>query len=172
MGGDQSVKCHGVEVVRGDPQTMLMLSRDFVSPSSHAHAGGAQRIEGAHVVAGLHQPIMLQCIGQQQDRTRSVLLLTDALEHDWLVKPGHDVRALDALCATGVRVRRWRNEVSAQHQHRLRIAANDLDTVALDRLVTTHERFPPAVSVDHALEDDRYERPPSGTMHNLSLIHI
>ena len=43
-------------------------------------------------------------------RTRSVLLLADALEHDWLVKPDHDLRALDALCATGVRVRRWRNE--------------------------------------------------------------
>ena len=25
--------------------------------------------------------------------------------------------------------------------------------------------YPPTVGVDHALEDDRYERPPSGTMH-------
>mgnify|MGYP000265111170 CR=1 FL=1 len=33
-------------------------------------------------------------------RTRSVMLLADALEHDWLVKPGHDLRALDALCGT------------------------------------------------------------------------
>ena len=135
-------------------KTLVHLNADQPRPT-HMPRGPAKRTG-----PGFLNPAMAPA------RTRSVLLLTDALEHDWLVKPGHDVRALDALCATGVRVRRWRNEVSAQHQHRLRIAANDLDTVALDRLVTTHERFPPAVSVDHALEDDRYERPPSGTMHN------
>ena len=98
-------------------------------------------------------------------RTRSVLLLADALEHNWLVKPGRDVRALDALCATGVRVRRWRNEIPAEHQPRLRVSANDLDASALEWLKSTHTRYPPTVGVDHALEDDRYERPPSGTMH-------
>ena len=99
-------------------------------------------------------------------RTRSVLLLADALEHDWLVKPGHDLRALDALCATGVRVRRWRNEIPAAHQSRLRITANDLDESALEWLKSTHTRSPPVVAVNHALEDDRYERLPSGTMHD------
>ena len=99
-------------------------------------------------------------------RTRSVLLLADALEHDWLVKPGHDLRALDALCATGVRVRRWRNEIPAAHQSRLRITANDLDESALEWLKSTHTRSPPVVAVNHALEDDRYERAPSGTMHD------
>ena len=99
-------------------------------------------------------------------RTRSVLLLADALEHNWLVKPNHDLRALDALCATGVRVRRWRNEVPAEHQQRLRITANDLDDVALNRLISAHERYPPSIHVTHALEDDRYERPPNGSMHN------
>ena len=84
-------------------------------------------------------------------RTRSVLLLADALEHDWLVKPGQDLRALDALCATGVRVRRWRNEVPTEHQHRLRISANDLDEVALEWLEKTHERYPPETQADHAL---------------------
>ena len=43
-------------------------------------------------------------------RTRSVLLLADALEHDWLVPHTKPIRALDALCATGVRCRRWRKE--------------------------------------------------------------
>ena len=99
-------------------------------------------------------------------RTRSVLLLADALEHDWLVKPGHDLRALDALCATGVRVRRWRNEIPTEHQERLRISANDLDEVALEWLKKTHERYPPEAQLSHALEDDRYERLPSGGMHN------
>ena len=99
-------------------------------------------------------------------RTRSVLLLADALEHDWLVKPEQDLRALDALCATGVRVRRWRTEIPAEHQARLRITANDLDGVALEHLKRAHKRYPPSVSVGHALEDDRYERTPNGEMHN------
>lgn len=99
-------------------------------------------------------------------RTRSVMLLADALEHDWLVKPGHDVRALDALCATGVRVRRWRQEIPQAVQPRLRIAANDLDRFALEWLKRSHEAFPPRINVDHNLEDDRYERPPQGEMNN------
>jgi tRNA G26 N,N-dimethylase Trm1 len=64
-------------------------------------------------------------------RTRSVMLLADALEHDWLVKDGRPIRALDALCATGVRIRRWRNEIPGPLQQRLRITANDLDEFAL-----------------------------------------
>jgi tRNA (guanine26-N2/guanine27-N2)-dimethyltransferase len=99
-------------------------------------------------------------------RTRSVLLLADALEHDWLVKQERELRALDALCATGVRVRRWRNEIPVQHQHRLRVSANDLDRFALDWLKHSHASFPPSVSVDHALEDDRYERDLNGEMDN------
>ncbi len=99
-------------------------------------------------------------------RTRSVLLLADALEHEWLVNGDQDLRALDALCATGVRVRRWRNEIPAEHQPRLRVAANDLDRFALQWLETTHQTWPPATPVSHAVEDDRYERPPSGTMQN------
>ena len=47
-------------------------------------------------------------------RTRSVLLLADALENNWLVPEDKIVRVLDALCATGVRPRRWRKEVPHQ----------------------------------------------------------
>ena len=82
-----------------------------------------------------------------------------------MVKPDHDLRALDALCATGS-CTPVANEVPAEHQQRLRITANDLDNVALNRLIAAHEHHPPATRVDHALEDDRYERLPSGTMHN------
>ena len=64
-------------------------------------------------------------------RTRSVMLLNDALQHSWLVKNEKSIRVLDALCATGVRIRRWRNEIPSQHQSRLRISANDLDAFAL-----------------------------------------
>ena len=54
----------------------------------------------------------------------------------------------------------------AEHQHRLRITANDLDEQALEELKAAHERFPPATDVAHDIEDDRYERPPTGTMVN------
>jgi len=135
-------------------KTLVQLNVDQERPT-HMPRGPAKRTG-----PGFLNPAMAPA------RTRSVLLLADALEHDWLVKPGHDLRALDALCATGVRVRRWRNEVPAEYQQRLRIAANDLDDVALNRLIAAHERYPPTTNVDHALEDDRYERPPGGNMHN------
>ena len=89
-------------------------------------------------------------------RTRSVLLLNDALEHNWLVRKDQSIRVLDALCATGVRIRRWRNEVSAPLQQRLRITANDLDQFALDWAKVSHATHPPTQSIEHEPEDDRY----------------
>ena len=135
-------------------KTLVELRADQERPT-HMPRGPAKRTG-----PGFLNPAMAPA------RTRSVLLLADALEHDWLVKPDHDLRALDALCATGVRVRRWRNEIPDEHQQRLRITANDLDKVALDHLKASHERHPPSVAVGHALEDDRYEREPQGEMHN------
>ena len=90
-------------------KTLVQLSADQERPT-HMPRGPAKRTG-----PGFLNPAMAPA------RTRSVLLLADALEHDWLVKPDHELRALDALCATGVRVRRWRNEVPAEHQQRLRI---------------------------------------------------
>ena len=89
-------------------------------------------------------------------RTRSVMLLADALEHEWLVKSDRPIRALDALCATGVRIRRWRNEISAPLQHRLRITANDLDEFALSWAALSHKIHPPSEPVQHEPEDDRH----------------
>lgn len=89
-------------------------------------------------------------------RTRSILLLNDALEHDWLVREDQSLRVLDALCATGVRIRRWRNEIPAPLQHRLRITANDLDQFALDWAKASHSTHPPFKTVEHEPEDDRY----------------
>ena len=135
-------------------KTLVHLREDQQRPT-HMPRGPAKRTG-----PGFLNPAMAPA------RTRSVMLLADALEHHWLVKPGHDLRTLDALCATGVRVRRWRNEIPEALQPRLRIAANDLDEFALNWLKRSHKAFPPHVSVDHALEDDRYERPPQGEMEN------
>ena len=103
-------------------------------------------------------------------RTRSVLLLADALENGWLVAGEKPIRVLDALCATGVRVRRWRNEIPANLQQRLRISANDLDEFALNWTRISHITHPPEVIVDQEFEDDRYNRIPSGEI--INGIHI
>ncbi len=89
-------------------------------------------------------------------RTRSVMLLNDALEHGWLARTDQSIRILDALCATGVRVRRWRNEIPSHLQKRLRITANDLDDYALDWAKASHATHPPSQDVQHRPEDDRY----------------
>ena len=135
-------------------RTLVHLRSDQERPT-HMPRGPAKRTG-----PGFLNPAMAPA------RTRSVMLLADALDHGWLVKEGEDLRVLDALCATGVRVRRWRCEIPDQHQPRLRIAANDLDAFALNWLKRTHAAFPPNVQVEHALDDDRYDRPPVGTMEN------
>ena len=89
-------------------------------------------------------------------RTRSVLLLNDALEHGWLVSDNKSIRVLDALCATGVRIRRWRNEIPMLSQNRLRITANDLDEFALNWARHSHSTHPPHQPIEHEPEDDRY----------------
>ena len=89
-------------------------------------------------------------------RTRSVMLLNDALEHEWLTQADKSVRVLDALCSTGVRVRRWRNEIPSQFQERLRITANDLDKFALDWAQASHATHPPKKEINHLPEEDRY----------------
>ena len=89
-------------------------------------------------------------------RTRSVLLLNDALQYNWLVREDQSIRVLDALCATGVRIRRWRNEVPSSVQQRLRITANDLDQFALDWAKASHAMHPPTQPIEHEPEDDRY----------------
>jgi len=75
-------------------------------------------------------------------RTRSVLLLSDALEHGWLVPEGAPIRCLDALCSTGVRIRRWRQEVPEAHVHRLHVTGNDLDEAALNWAKSSLETHP------------------------------
>ena len=74
-------------------------------------------------------------------RTRSVLLLADALEHDWIGK-SPVIRAIDVMCSTGIRVRRWRNEIPPDLQNRLQITANDMDEFALKWAVNSCKSHP------------------------------
>ena len=103
--------------------------RDHQTRPSHMPRGPA-----AKTGEGFLNPAMAPA------RTRSVMLLSDAMENDWLVSENKTVRVLDALCATGVRPRRWRREVPCQE--RLRITANDLDSDALSWAKKSHEANP------------------------------
>ena len=90
-------------------------------------------------------------------RTRSILLLEDALARGWLVddttKP---IRILDGLASTGVRWRRWLHELPSNLLPRLRITANDLDGQALDWARATHAMHPPNTSSSFPQEEDRW----------------
>lgn len=88
------------------------------------------------------------------------MLLADALEHGWLVPEGAPIRCLDALCSTGVRVRRWRHEVPATHVHRLHITANDLDEGALAWARASLEAHP--TGRDEALRGEERPLPEGG----------
>ena len=135
-------------------RTLVHLHNEQERPS-HMPRGPAKRTG-----AGFLNPAMAPA------RTRSVLLLADALEHGWLVKPDRPIRALDALCATGVRIRRWRNEIPSDLQHRLRITGNDLDDFALLWAKTSHHCHPPKQEVDHEPEDDRHGQPSDAVFTN------
>lgn len=93
-------------------------------------------------------------------RTRSVMLLSDAMENDWLVSENKTVRVLDALCATGVRPRRWRREVPCQE--RLRITANDLDSDALSWAKKSHETNPIGDNILWIPEPSRFAKEQEG----------
>ena len=51
--------------------------------------------------------------------------------------------ALDGLSASGLRARRWLNELPAQSAARISAAMGDMDPVALEWAMRCHEEFPP-----------------------------
>ena len=89
-------------------------------------------------------------------RTRSVLLLQDALENNWLTPEDKPIRALDAMCSTGVRIRRWRNEIPHSLQSRLRITGNDLNDFALSWAINSHKTNLPQYTDNIEMNLDRY----------------
>ncbi|MED6312666.1 MAG: hypothetical protein VX653_02355, partial [Candidatus Thermoplasmatota archaeon] len=63
-------------------------------------------------------------------RTRSVMLIAHAIESGMLGKS--EVRALDGLSASGLRARRWLNELPAESASRLIATVGDMAQTALD----------------------------------------
>ena len=74
-------------------------------------------------------------------RTRSVLLLKYALRQGLLGKGA--VYALDGLTASGLRARRWLNELSPEEAERVSATIVDLEEEALRWAKASHSEFPP-----------------------------
>lgn len=74
-------------------------------------------------------------------RTRSVLLLRHALEEGFLGEG--TVYALDGLTASGLRARRWLNELPHEESERISATIVDLEEDALRWAEASHDEFPP-----------------------------
>ncbi len=125
-------------------KTIVHLQPEQERPS-HMPRGPAKKTGG-----GFLNPAMAP------SRTRSVLLLKDALEHDWLTSQDKPIRVFDAMCSTGVRIRRWRNEIPNELQNRLRITGNDLNDFALSWAINSHNQNLPKYTENIEMNFDRY----------------
>ncbi|MDP7002086.1 MAG: hypothetical protein QF911_00705 [Candidatus Thalassarchaeaceae archaeon] len=74
-------------------------------------------------------------------RTRSVLLFRHAIEADLIGKGA--IYALDGLSASGLRARRWLNELPLEMARRVSATVVDLDPNALAWAMASHEEYPP-----------------------------
>ena len=75
-------------------------------------------------------------------RTRSVLLFRHAMEEGML--GDGTVYALDGLTASGLRARRWLNELPGGMSSRISATIVDLEKEALDWAISSHKEFPPS----------------------------
>jgi len=114
-------------VLHREGRTLCRLARD---PSE---SGTGPAAKGQDVV--FHNPAM------SGSRTRSVLLLQHCIEAG-LLGDG-SIYALDGLSATGLRARRWLNELPAKSAARISATMGDMDPVALNWAMRCHGEFPP-----------------------------
>ncbi len=74
-------------------------------------------------------------------RTRSVILMKNIIESGFL--GDSEIYAIDGLSASGLRARRWLNELPESLAERMRITICDLNEKSLDWAIKNHLRFPP-----------------------------
>ena len=79
-----------------------------------------------------------------RSRTRSVLLMQYAIENELL--GNGPIYAVDGLSATGLRARRWLNELPQDSAKRIKATIIDMNQFALNLALKTHEEFPPVHS--------------------------
>ncbi|MFL2493249.1 MAG: hypothetical protein ACJ0HH_00615 [Candidatus Thalassarchaeum sp.] len=114
-------------VLHREGRTLCRLPRE----PSESELGPATKGQGAV----FHNPAVAG------SRTRSVLLLQHCIEVG-LLGDG-PIYALDGLSASGLRARRWLNELPADSASRIRATMIDMDPEALEWAMRCHEEFLP-----------------------------
>ena len=74
-------------------------------------------------------------------RTRSVILMKKIIDSGFL--GDSEIYAIDGLAASGLRARRWLNELPESYAKRMRVTICDLNKNSLDWAMKNHLQFPP-----------------------------
>ena len=74
-------------------------------------------------------------------RTRSIILMKHIIESGYL--GDSEIYAIDGLAASGLRARRWLNELPEKLVNRLRVTICDMNENSIKRAKENHQRFPP-----------------------------
>ena len=74
-------------------------------------------------------------------RTRSIILMKHIIESGYL--GDSEIYAIDGLAASGLRARRWLNELPEKLANRLRVTVCDMNENSIKRAMENHQRFPP-----------------------------
>ena len=89
------------------------------------------------------------------NRTRSVLMLNYLA--DSALEGVHRIQTIDSMCATGIRTRRWLNELPKETASRLRVRMCDMNEVALEWARSNLTRDPLGHNVSLTQGDARRE---------------
>ena len=74
-------------------------------------------------------------------RTRSIMLMKHIIESGYLGES--EIYAIDGLAASGLRARRWLNELPKKLVKRLRVTICDMNENSVERAMENHQKFPP-----------------------------
>ena len=106
-------------------------------PSDPRTWGRGPRVKGSEDV--FYNPSMAG------SRTRSVLLFKHAIERGFF--GDGPIYAIDGLCASGLRARRWINELPRDMSARISATIVEMDPVALDWAMSNHLEYPPDMEI-------------------------
>lgn len=74
-------------------------------------------------------------------RTRSVMLMKHIIDSGYL--GDSEIYVIDGLAASGLRARRWLNELPEEYANRLRVTICDMNEKSIKRALENHQKFPP-----------------------------
>ena len=80
-------------------------------------------------------------------RTRSIILMKHIIGSGYL--GNSEIYAIDGLAASGLRARRWLNELPPEQSERLKVTICDMNENSLERARENHQKYPPSNGVDN-----------------------